>query len=295
MSLGTPKPEIEVDEALVRSLLRDQHPDLADQPLALFETGWDNFTFRLGRDLALRLPRREAAAQLILNEQRWLPHLAVHLPIPIPAPLRVGHPSAQYPWPWSVLPWLPGHAADQEAPGSDQARPFASFLRALHQPAPEDAPENPFRGCALAKRAPSIEERLIRLRAKTDLIGPEVEAAWHAALSAPKSTERLWLHGDLHARNTLVDRGKISGIIDFGDITSGDPATDLAAAWALFDTSEARLRVLDEVAADSATRCRARGWAVSFGAMLLDTGLIDHPRHAAMGERTLRRIAEDDF
>ena len=295
MNLGTPKPEIDVGEDLIRSLLRDQHPDLADRPLVLFDTGWDNFTFRLGEDLALRLPRREAAAQLILNEQRWLPQLATRLPIPIPAPLRVGNPGAGYPWHWSVLPWLPGRAADEEAPRSDQAIPFAAFLRALHQPAPEDAPENPFRGCALAERASAIEERLTRLRTKTDLIGTEVEEAWRAALSAPVSTESMWLHGDLHARNTLVDHGEISGIIDFGDITSGDVATDLAAAWALFEDSGARRRVLDEVGADAATRCRARGWAVSFGAMLLDTGLIDHPRHAVMGERMLRRIAEDDF
>ena len=28
----------------------------------------------------------------------------------------------------------------------------------------------------------------------------------------------------------LVRRGRVSGVIDFGDITSGDPATDLAVA-----------------------------------------------------------------
>lgn len=295
MSLGTPKAEVEVDEDLVRSLLRTQHPDLAEQPLALHETGFDNFTFRLGDALTLRLPRREAAAELVVNEQRWLPLLAPRLPIPIPAPLRVGAPSERYPWHWSVLPWLPGHAADEETPGPEESIPFASFLRALHRPAPEEAPDNPFRGVPLAARASVIDERLARLREKTDLIGSEVEEAWQAALSAPTSTERMWLHGDLHARNVLVDHGRISGIIDFGDITSGDVATDLAGAWALFEDPAARRRILDEYAADAPTRCRARGWAVAFGAMLLDSGLIDHPRHAVMGERTLRRIAEDDF
>ena len=126
--MGTPAPEIDLDVDLVQSLLREQHPDLVDQELVLFDTGWDNFTFRLGEELALRFPRREAAAQLILNEQRWLPELATHLPIPIPTPLRVGLPSAEYPWHWSVLPWLPGQAADQAAPHSDQAAPFAGFL-----------------------------------------------------------------------------------------------------------------------------------------------------------------------
>jgi hypothetical protein len=41
-----------------------------------------------------------------------------------------------------------------------------------------------------------------------------------------------------------------------------------------------------------ATLQRARGWAVMFGVMLLDSGLIDNPRNAAIGARTLQRVAE---
>jgi len=32
----------------------------------------------------------------------------------------------------------------------------------------------------------------------------------------------LWLHGDLHPGNVLVSDGCLSGVIDFGDLTSGD-------------------------------------------------------------------------
>ncbi len=295
MSVGTPKAEVSVDEDLVRGLLHDQHPDLADLTLTVLEPGFDNFIFRLGSDLAVRLPRREVAAELIEHEQRWLPWLAEKLPLPIPAPIRTGVPSDHYPWCWSVLPWLPGRAADEEPPTPDQAIPFAEFLLALHQPASDDAPENPFRGCSLAARAPTIDDRLVRLRVKTDLIGDDVEGVWRAAQSAPDSSQEMWLHGDIHARNTLVSDGKITGIIDWGDITSGDVATDLAAIWGLFEDARARRDAIDRYAPDDATLCRARGWAVSFGALLLDTGLVDHPRHAAMGEKTLRRVAEDEF
>ncbi len=38
---------------------------------------------------------------------------------------------------------------------------------------------------------------------------------------------------------------------------------------------------------------RAKGWAVFFATVLLDTGLADHPAHAAMGEAILRRIADN--
>ena len=41
---------------------------------------------------------------------------------------------------------------------------------------------------------------------------------------------------------------------------------------------------------DSTLWLRARGWAVLFGVMLLDTGLAGNARNAAMGEQVLRRI-----
>jgi len=33
--------------------------------------------------------------------------------------------------------------------------------------------------------------------------------------------------------NILVDDGQVSGVIDFGDMTAGDPAGDLSVAWML--------------------------------------------------------------
>jgi hypothetical protein len=37
-------------------LLREQHPDLAGLPLTFGARGWDNQLWRLGDDLAVRLP-----------------------------------------------------------------------------------------------------------------------------------------------------------------------------------------------------------------------------------------------
>ncbi|MDJ0789409.1 MAG: phosphotransferase, partial [Myxococcota bacterium] len=81
---GTRKPgaEVEVDAALVARLLRAQHPDLAERPLRLLASGWDNLIFRLGEAHVVRLPRRALAAALVANEQRWLPELAERLPLP---------------------------------------------------------------------------------------------------------------------------------------------------------------------------------------------------------------------
>ena len=291
---GTPISEFEIDVALVYRLLEDQHPDLAHLPIQLLDVGWDNAMFRLGDQWSVRLPRRKAAARLIEHEQIWLPQLADRLPIAVPTPYRLGKPALGYPWRWSILPWLAGMSADQAEPHANQAKSFASFLRSLHVPAPCNAPLNPARGVPLQQRAASVEERMQRLEAKTSLMTPKIRNIWNQALSAPMDVQATWLHGDLHARNVLVENGVISGIIDWGDITSGDMATDLAAIWMLFSDLKARQRVLTEYATISeATLQRAKGWAVLFGVMLLDTGLVDHPQHAAMGERTLRHVSVD--
>ena len=132
-----------------------------------------------------------------------------------------------------------------------------------------------------------------RLRLKTDLITPRLQEVWTHALDAPASTAPCWLHGDLHPRNILVLRGRITGIIDWGDITSGDVATDLAALWMLFEGAplQEALALYNNI--DQATLARSKGWALLFGVILLDTGLQDHPRHAAVGAKILRQVSRD--
>jgi aminoglycoside phosphotransferase (APT) family kinase protein len=179
--------------------------------------------------------------------------------------------------------------------GTNSTFRIASFLRSLHVPAPLNAPLNAFRGVPLQQRAASVEERMQRPKAKTNAIDREIENAWNRALNAPVDVEATWLHGDLHPRNMLVANGAIAGIIDWGDMTSGDIATDIAAIWMLFCDRNARQRAIAEYAnASEATLQRAKGWAVFFGLVPRDTGLIDNPRNALIGEKILRRVSEDE-
>lgn len=291
---GSPPAEVDIDEALVRRLLQSQHPDLAGLPIRQLEAGFDNDMYRLGTEYMVRLPRRAAAVPCIENEQRWLPELAERLPLPISAPVRTGVPDDGYPWPWSILPWIDGKAADLGYPQDDQASVLASFLKALHQPAPADAPTNRVRGIPLSVRAQNNEERMARLLEETDDINPQVYQAWSEGLAAPEGTNPTWLHGDLHARNVLVKDGQIAAIVDWGDITSGDRATDLAAVWMLLENQTARETAINAYDDDDpALWARAKGWAVIFGVVLLDTGLVDNRRHAEMGRCILERLTED--
>ena len=317
-----PAADVDVTVELVRRLLAGQHPDLAGQPVQFLANGWDNAMFRLGDDLLVRLPRREPAAQILLNEQRWLPMLAQRIQLPIPAPERTGRPAHGYPFSWSVVPYLPGEpAADADSLDlADAAGSVGGFLGSLHAPAPPDAPANPFRGVPLADRADAVAANLRLLSDRVDR--DAVQRAWSAALAAPVySGPPRWLHGDLHPANILVSHGRVSGVIDFGDITAGDPATDLAVAWMLLPLEHhaafraayrsarsgparsADLGAPDSAAPDdagldvagldgadwAALWTRARGWALNLAIVFLAHS-ADNPQLLNVGRRTLHRV-----
>ncbi|WP_144761006.1 phosphotransferase [Curtobacterium sp. 9128] len=270
--MPTPAAEVHVDAPLVRALLADQHPDLAAMPLEVVANGWDNVILRLGDHLAVRLPRRAAAARLIEHEQHWLPLLARRVApvVPVPVAIRTGRPALGFPWSWSVVRWLPGEPPGTRAGGTAMAEALAAFVRLLHVPAPADAPVNPVRAVPLATRSASVLERL----ATADVHRvDELAALWRTAAAAPAHAgPPVWVHGDLHPFNLLVEPGddggdRLSAVLDFGDVTAGDPAVDLATSWLTLDR-EARRTFRALVPADDATWTRARGWAVSIASAM---------------------------
>jgi aminoglycoside phosphotransferase (APT) family kinase protein len=285
-----PPREVAVNETLARALVADQHPDLAALPIVHVEDGWDNVMFRLGSELALRMPRRMAGGLLILSEQRWLPQIAPRLPLPTPAPLRVGEPGHGYPFRWSVVPWLEGAPSDLAPPDAEQGEVLTRFLTALHQPAPDDAPRNAYRGSVpLGDRTAAFEQRHAEAQAAHGSLDPALRRAWDAGVAAPLDAPRTWFHGDLHGRNVLVKDGRLCGVIDWGDMGAGDPACDLAAVWLLLPDIAARRRAMAAYPASQATWARARGWAALMTVMLLP--ITNNPRMPAMGRRMMSWLA----
>jgi len=282
--------DVFIDADLVRHVLRQQHPDL-DGELTLVASGWDNAIYRLGDDLAVRLPRRRIAADLVRNEQRWLPLLAAALPVAVPAPVRAGVPSDGFPWPWSVTPWLTGAVVAGVPVASRRAlaEALAAFLNALHVPAPSDAPANPVRGVPLSTRSAAMAERFATGRVPMDL-----RPLWDELVAVPGwSGPPLWVHGDPHPGNLLAGpAGGLAAVLDFGDLTAGDPATDLAAAWLVFDApARAAFRAALGPRVDEDTWQRARGWALNIGAALAaDT--TGTPEMAAIAVHTLAAVRE---
>jgi aminoglycoside phosphotransferase (APT) family kinase protein len=306
---GEPAAEVDVDERLVRALLTEQAPHLVHRDLHDPRNGWDNRTWRLGDDLAVRLPRRQAAAELLVNEQRWLPSIAARVHLPAPTPTVVGSPTQGFPWAWSVVPWFEGEVAALEAPRPDEARVLGRFLAELHAPATDEAPHNPFRGVPLTERLPLLEQWLDVEHPLDDagLVARGADLVVAAAHDLPRNERRVWLHGDLHPRNILVRHGRLAAILDWGDLCGGDPATDLATVWWLFDLEHhaAFWQAYADGATDHASPCtgdpalwhRSRAWAALFGLMFLNFASADDPTvadapAAELGRAMLRRVLD---
>jgi aminoglycoside phosphotransferase (APT) family kinase protein len=259
---------MEITAHLIAELLREQHPDLAGLPLTLGARGWDNQLWRLGDDLAVRLPwATEDADELLLKEHALLPALAPRLPLPVPVPQRLGQPSVRFPRSWIVTTWVAGDPADRVpvTRGAEAADALAAFLAALHQPAPHDAPAGRHNtGGSLADSDMGFAHLLAEATDRGLMADPDaVRAVWADAVAAPGWTgPPLWLHGDLHPANLLTSDGSFCGVIDFGDMCAGDPACDLAACWLVLpDGVIGRFHQGYSPAADAATLRRARGWA----------------------------------
>ncbi|MCN9243728.1 aminoglycoside phosphotransferase family protein [Streptomyces sp. RY43-2] len=278
--------EIEITAELIRDLLRDQHPDLVDRPLKLGARGWDNQLWRLGDDLAVRLPWATQSADALLHkEHTWLPALAPRLPLPVPVPQRLGEPSERFPRLWIVTTWVPGSPADRVpvTRATEAAESLAVFLTALHHPAPAEAPAGRGRGGPLTDCAEYFAKWLSSAAELGLVPDPAaVRAVWEDAVAAPEwAGPALWLHGDLHPANILTADGTFCGVIDFGDLCTGDPACDLAAPWLLLpEEAMDHFHGTYQPTADAATLLRARGWAVLralVGILIGDAGVHGRP------------------
>ncbi len=280
---GAPPADIEITPDLVRQLLLEQHPHLADLPLTEVGSGWDNVMFRLGDHLAVRIPRRTYFAHSIAIEQEFLPKLKLFLPTPTAT--NIGKPSDFFPYPWSVVPWLPGENADLAPPISAESETLTQFLKSLHQPASENAPYNPYRGCNLDFREQMLKEGNFDIN---PFLSEHNQAQWQQALSAtPQPAQnRPWVHGDLHPQNILTQNNKFSAIIDWGDLTSGDPAVDAAAFYMLFLDPMA----INQYSTDPDLIARSRGWAILFAVMILSKDPEQTSRHAQTSLQILKTL-----
>ncbi len=267
----------EIDVALARCLVDTQFPRWAELPLLLLTpAGGDHVIYRLGKELSVRLPRHAGAMTQARKEAEWLPRLAPHLPLAVPELLAVGEPGFGYPWPWAVSRWLDGEVATVETlSGSHEAATtLAEFLTALHRfdaEATEDLTGRP-----LADRDTATRSAIAKVGDAFDTA--TMTELWDTAIAAPEwDGPPTWFHGDFHTGNLLTTNGRLSAVIDFGELGTGDPACDLTIAFTLM-SADTRATFRTALGVDDATWTRGRGWALA-------TGLNAYISHAAVNPR----------
>lgn len=287
---------VKIDAAFVGRLVAAQFPQwghLEVRPVAF--GGNNNRSFHLGPDMSVRLPRAWSYAAQVDKEQAWLPRLAPQLPLPIPQPLALGQPADGYPWRWSIYRWIDGETASAErVPDMPAfARDLAAFLKALQgldtTGGPAPGPHNFLRGLSPGVYDAQTREALADLEGEIDTaLAREV---WEAALASQWENPPVWSHGDVAAGNLLVSEGRLSAVIDWGIMSVGDPACDLAIAWTLFD-AEARAAFREALPLDSATWARGRGWTL-WKALILMAGQSGAHPDVATAPKVLEAVLED--
>jgi aminoglycoside phosphotransferase (APT) family kinase protein len=291
--------ERDIPVALVRSLIDTQFPQWRELTLTRVESsGTDNAIFRLGPDLAVRLPRVVSATVHISKECRWLPVLAPHLPLATPVPVAQGVASAEYPWPWYVYQWLTGHDGSQS--GSldmvQLVKDLAGWISALQRCDTTGAPlagaGNFGRGLPLTDPDRDARTRAcIAQCADLGLIAytPAMEL-WQQATHTPAwPVAGVWVHGDLTATNLLCQAGRLSAVIDFGGLAVGDPAVDLLPAWNMGDAASRRV-FRDAMQVDDATWLRGQAWALSVAVIALPYYLHSNPAMVTAAKGTIAQV-----
>jgi aminoglycoside phosphotransferase (APT) family kinase protein len=282
--------EVDVDDATVDRLLRDQFPQWADLPRRrVLAFGTDHVLYRVGDTLVVRLPRIGWADGQSALEAEWLPRLAPHLPLEVSAPVSLGRPDHGYPFAWSVNPWLEGDQLDvSRVDRTVLARDLAGFVRALQSCDATDAALFGSRGHDLDDVERDEATRASLVEAADLVDAPAAAAVWDEARRAePWHGPPTWFHGDLTEGNLLVRAGRLSGVLDWGPMGAGDPACELASAWQLLDPAS-RAVFRDEVGCDDASWQRGRGWAVSIAAIAIPYYRDSVPAFAERGVRTIR-------
>lgn len=281
----------------MKRLIQEQFPQWAMLEIVpVAQSGWDNRTFRLGNELLIRMPSAQEYVNQVEKEQRWLPQLAPYLPLQIPPVVAKGEAGGEYPWPWSIYGWLEGEPASvaTQLDLESIAYSLAIFLRALQQidatGGPHAGEDNFYRGGALSVYDEQMHQALALLKDKIDTVS--AQRIWEKAQASTWKHSPVWVHGDISRGNLLVQNGRLSAVIDFGQLAVGDPACDLAIAWILFKGAS-RTVFCRTLPLDEDTWVRGKAWAL-WKAVIVAAGLVGSNAPEALDcWQIIKEILED--
>lgn len=253
----------------VTKLLSSQFPDFSDlQVRDVNFSGHDNYTFRLGNDFSIRMPKDKKYEKSIINESIYLQKIQSSLSFEIPYHMKLGKPSEYYDLHWSINKWVDGEGLNQLKKESlnlkEIAKDLAKFLNELHKVDIENgitpSKDNFHRGGDLAVYNDEMINALSKIEDKN--YRRKVEKVWIDALNTDTSKKQTWIHGDFAVGNILLNNNKVSGIIDFGQMAVGDFSCDLVIAWNFFDEQSCKIFFSGIKNITSSHILKAKGWAI---------------------------------
>ncbi|WP_062389708.1 phosphotransferase [Demequina iriomotensis] len=288
---GPPPAHPAISPGLARALVDRQLPGLAHLEVGERFDGWDMVVYRLGEDLSLRLPRVEAAVGSLAREADLLGTVGAGWTFPHPRIAASGVGQHGYPWPWAVVSWLPGRAADAAPLDASSGVALGRAFAQVHAPAGAGAWFNPEQSITLVEREGNLDWALARLAATAGPHGQRLDIdavrdVWAEALDAPAPRDAVWSHADPHGSNLLGVDGAFAGIIDWGKMAGCERAVDLSFLY----TAMPAAGVDDAVAAyreetgcdDAGLEARMRGIAV---AKCASWAVLDRPLNVMMAWR----------
>jgi aminoglycoside 2''-phosphotransferase len=227
------------DISLYISLIQQNFPEVELRSVRPITRGWDSFVLDVNGELIFRFPMRDDVMVYLRREIRLLPLLEPALTTPIPHFRYLGQGNADYPHTFVGYTKLDGVALESEEITGEQlarlAPALARFLSELHR-----FPTGPAIQAGVEAHTP--EQWRERYRARYLDLQKRVFPRLDEELRARSA--QLWegfledrtvfafqpalIHCDLNGEHILCDpeRGVLTGVIDWGDVTIGDPALD---------------------------------------------------------------------
>lgn len=227
------------DIEMYQALIRSNFPQLDIQTVQPITRGWDSFVLEVNGALIFRFPLRDDVVVPFQREMLLLPGLESTLSVPVPHVTYIGQGDSSYPYTFTGYPKLNGLALEDERITPEQlallAPAVAHFLNELHAFPTVRAVQASVESHTPEQWRERYLERYTDLRQRVfPLLDAELRARsarlWENFLEeeAHFVFQPALIHCDLACEHIFCDpeRGVLTGVIDWGDVTIGDPALD---------------------------------------------------------------------
>jgi aminoglycoside 2''-phosphotransferase len=220
-------------------LIQHNFPQVAIHTVLPITRGWDSFVLEINGELIFRFPLREDVTACLQKEIRLLPVLEETLSSPIPHFNYIGQGDENYPVMFVGYRKLGGLALDDVSITQMQlvelAPALATFLNELHSFPAALALQNGIQAYTPALWRERYRKLYSDLQIRVfPLLDTELRSKsgqlWENFLNSEAiiAFQPVPIHCDLACEHIFCDpvRGILTGVIDWGDTTVGDPALD---------------------------------------------------------------------